>query len=593
PFNSKKIVLSLATISFLASYANATTSGTCPTSTRSSSDSTNGTYNCTISGTHNQGITLSSSGTLNVTITKNGTLGNTHSISSLVLKPDNGSTPTLTLINEGTIGSRIDIENNNGFQGTITVKTFENKGGTINERVYMGGDGQGTISIENFNNSGTIKGAEQNDQNKNESRQGVWFKGNVTINTFHNTGTIKGGHNGQGVKFEGNVHVGTFHNKQNGTIESKNGNYAILLIGEKSNTPTLENFKNEGFIKGDIGIGGTSGFNGTITVKTFENKNGGTIDGGIYMPASEKGTISIDSFTNTGTIKGGNYQGVYFQGDNVHIKTFENTGFISGSGDDSTNGRFLTGGGVSMSGGTIDAFKNSGTIESTGTKKEHNPAGVKLTYTKVNTFENKGTVSGTIGVIATQGTIGNFINKGIIASTSGAAIQIQTSLDDPSTITNFTNEGTIKSASDGVWIESGNQIGTLTNKGTIESKSNGISFFDYGGNTSPDNTHLGKIILEPGSSIKAGKNGIDIDHQTARSIKVAGIEVQEGASVSGDEAGIYLGKDKEITAPITISGTVSGGNAGIVNEGRMARGIVHNGEDDLVISNQGLVGKDD
>ncbi|EAL7595718.1 autotransporter outer membrane beta-barrel domain-containing protein, partial [Campylobacter jejuni] len=158
-------------------------------------------------------------------------------------------------------------------------------------------------------------------------------------------------------------------------------------------------------------IGGTSGFRGTITVKTFENKNGGTIDGGIYIPANT-GTISIENFSNTGTIKGRNYQGVYFQGDNVHIKTFENTGFISGSGDNSTNGRFLTGGGVSMSGGTIDTFKNSGTIQSTGTN--YNPAGVKLTYTTVKTFENTSTISGTIGVIATQGTIGNFINKGII-----------------------------------------------------------------------------------------------------------------------------------------------------------------------------------
>ncbi|EEP3708990.1 autotransporter outer membrane beta-barrel domain-containing protein, partial [Campylobacter jejuni] len=376
------------------------------------------------------------------------------------------------------------------------------------------------------------------------------------------------------------VHVGTFENKSGGTIESKNGNYAILLVGQGNSTPTLENFINEGTIKGEIGIGGTSGFTGTITVGTFENKSGGTIDGGIYIPASQSGTISIENFKNSGTIKGDttgrNYQGVYFQGDNVHIKTFENTGFISGSGDNNTNGHFHTGGGVSMSGGTIEAFKNSGTIQSTGAN--HNPAGVKLTYTTVKTFENTSTISGTIGVIATQGTIGNFINKGTIASTSGAAIQIQTSPDKPSSITHFTNEGFIKSASDGVWIESGNQIGTLTNKGTIESKSNGISFFDYGPGASPDKADLGKIVLEEGSSIKAGKKGIDIDHQTTRSIRVGGIEVKKGASVSGDEAGIYLGKDKEITAPITVSGTVSGGNAGIVNEGRMAKGITHEGE---------------
>ncbi|AVL48000.1 autotransporter [Campylobacter jejuni subsp. doylei] len=558
-----------------------------------------------------------------MTITSEGTLGNTHSISSLVLKPNNGSTPTLeNFINEGTIKGKIGIENKNGsFTGTITVGTFENKK-TIDGDIYMGiWGGSGTISIENFNNEGFISGKSRSEKGvhfeaqgnakvhiktfKNSGsieghgedssngsktpRQGVYFQGNVDVTLFENSGTITS-EKGQGVYFEGNVHIKTFENKSGGTIEGKNGQKSIILVGTNGSTPTLENFNNEGFIKGEIGIGGTQGFRGTVTVKTFENKNGGTIDGGIYIPAST-GTISIENFNNTGTIKGGNYQGVYFQGDKVHIKTFENKGFISGSGDNNTNGHFHTGGGVSMSGGTIEAFINKGTIESTGTN--YNPAGVKLTYTTVKTFENTSTISGTIGVITTQGTIGNFINKGIIASTSGAAIQIQTSPDKPSSITNFTNEGTIKSASDGVWIESGNQIGTLTNKGTIESKSNGISFFDYGSGASPDNAYLGKIVLEKDSSIKAEKNGINIDHQTTRSIRVDGIEVKAGASVSGDEAGIYLGESKEITAPITISGTVSGGNAGIVNEGKMARGITHNGEGELVISNQGLVGEDD
>ncbi|ABS44738.1 autotransporter beta-domain protein [Campylobacter jejuni subsp. doylei 269.97] len=500
-----------------------------------------------------------------MTITKNGTLMNSGSTvnpsSAIVLKPSNSSTPTLTLINEGTINSRIDIENNNGFSGTITVKKFENKG-TINERVFMGGDGSGTISIENFNNEGFIKGYES------------------------------GTDSYQGVRFEGNVHVGTFENKNKGTIEGKNGNYAILLIGTNSSTPTLENFNNEGFIKGEIGIGGTQGFRGTVTVKTFENKNGGTIDGGIYIPAST-GTISIENFNNTGTIKGGNYQGVYFQGDKVHIKTFENKGFISGSAYDMIYKNFNVSGGVSMAGGTIDTFINKGTIQSTGTN--HNPAGVKLNYATVKTFENTGFISGTIGVLATQGTIETFKNSGTIEATGKdgheAAIQIRSAFKNSSSITHFTNEGIIKSKSHGVLIESGDKIETLTNKGTIETELNGIGFYNY---TGSEETHLGKIILESDSSIKAGKNGIDIDNQTtARSIRVGGIEVQKGASVSGDEAGIYLGKDKEITAPITISGTVSGGNAGIVNEGRMARGITHNGEAELVISNQGLVGKDD
>ncbi|SQE24099.1 autotransporter beta-domain-containing protein [Campylobacter jejuni subsp. doylei] len=406
-----------------------------------------------------------------------------------------------------------------------------------------------------------------------------------------------------------------------GTIEVPG--YAILLVGKNgNNTPTLENFINEGFIKGNIGIAGVNGFTGTITVKTFDNKK--TIDGYIYMPTMNGGTISIENFTNEGTIKGGNYQGVYFQGNNVHIKTFENTGFISGSADKWEDRDFSVAGGVSMSGGTIDNFINKGTIESTGKTIERNPAGVKLNYATVKTFENTGLISGIVGVMTTQGTIETFKNSGTIESKSGAAIRIQTAhikanpsettAINASSITNFTNTGTIKSASNGVWIESGNQIGTLTNKGTIESKSNGISFFDHRIDSSLDNAELGKIILEEGSSIKAGKKGINIDNQTAKTIKVGGIEVQKGASVVGREAGIYLSKTDEITAPITISGTVSGGNAGIVNEGsitapitvsgtvsggnagivnesegRMAKGIINDGEAELVISNQGLV----
>ncbi|EAJ0058043.1 autotransporter outer membrane beta-barrel domain-containing protein, partial [Campylobacter jejuni] len=234
----------------------------------------------------------------------------------------------------------------------------------------------------------------------------------------------------------------------------------------------------------------------------------------------------------------------------------------------------------------------------------------------VKTFENTGTISGLNGFIALKGTIDNFINKGTIEATGQgggeAAIRIHTAELQFSSITNFTNEGIIKSSSNGVLIESGNKIGTLTNQGTIESKLNGIDFIDDGGHSSPDKAELGKIVLEEGSSIKAQKKGINMDNQTAKTITTHGIEVKAGASVSGGEAGIYLGKGKEITAPITVSGTVSGGNAGIVNEGsitapitvsgtvsggnagivnegRMARGIINDGEAELVILSRGLV----
>ncbi|ABS43587.1 autotransporter beta-domain protein [Campylobacter jejuni subsp. doylei 269.97] len=614
-FNSKKIVLSLATISFLASYANAsgTTDG-CPTaSTQARSSGSSSNYNCTITSLYNSGtvgITLSNYQTSTLTIESGGTLqapgyptgngGNGgNGVNSITLKGSNSDTRTLEkLINQGTIKGKIGIENENtSFNGTITVRTFDNKkNGFIDGHIYMGiwqGNG-GTISIENFTNEGTI-----------------------TIPNYNN-------HNDGVIYFEGTTHIKTFHNK--GTIEGS-GKNSISLKAQGNQTPTLENFINDGTIKGRMvienrGQNGQS-FQGTITVKTFENKNNGIIDGDIYigMWGGSRGTISIENFKNSGTIKGGSRQGVYFEDIRSAIKTFENTGFISGSGDSSLAGGLHTGGGVVMTGGTIETFKNSGTIQSTGTN--HYPGGVKLNYATVKTFENTGLISGISGgFITIKGTIENFINKGTIEATGQgggeAAIRIHTAELQFSSITNFTNTGTIKSNSNGVLIESGNKIGTLTNQGVIESKLNGIDFIDDGGHSSPDNAELGKIVLESGSSIKAEKKGINIDNQTAKTITTNGIEVKAGASVSGDEAGIYLGKGKEITAPITVSGTVSGGNAGIVNEGsitapitisgtvsggnagivnesegRMARGITHNGEGELVISNQGLVGKDD
>ncbi|EPZ7278460.1 autotransporter, partial [Campylobacter jejuni] len=74
PFNSKKIVLSLATISFLASYANATdTSNACPTtSTRSGSSEP---YNKTLSSNCTQGITIPNTiSNVTLTIESSGTL---------------------------------------------------------------------------------------------------------------------------------------------------------------------------------------------------------------------------------------------------------------------------------------------------------------------------------------------------------------------------------------------------------------------------------------------------------------------------------------------------------------------------------------
>ncbi|RTJ02973.1 hypothetical protein C3H99_09050, partial [Campylobacter jejuni] len=137
---------------------------------------------------------------------------------------------------------------------------------------------------------------------------------------------------------------------------------------------------------------------------------------------------------------------------------------------------------------------------------------------------------------------------------------------DKSTINNFTNDGTITSKSNGIIVSGGSKIETLVNKGSIKADLDGISLADY--NWMPDTKiDLGSIILESGSSIQAGNNGINIEHTNSRPIVVGGIEVKQGAVVNGGNAGIYIGDGKEINTQITISGEVSGGVAGIINEG--------------------------
>ncbi|HEC1895400.1 TPA: autotransporter outer membrane beta-barrel domain-containing protein, partial [Campylobacter jejuni] len=99
---------------------------------------------------------------------------------------------------------------------------------------------------------------------------------------------------------------------------------------------------------------------------------------------------------------------------------------------------------------------------------------------------------------------------------------------------------------------------------------------------------LGKIILEESSSIKAGNNGINIDG-TSKAIEADGIEVKKGANISGGNSGIHIGGGKEINAQIKIEGTVTGGTAGIVNEGVIGNGSSSSGSTGGIIISGGSV----
>ncbi|EAH5951182.1 hypothetical protein EF708_05170, partial [Campylobacter jejuni] len=286
--NSKKIVLSLATISFLASCANATLTPEIKTyeetnrhakarSGLQSRNSNNETINNlqtstkTISGTGNT-LVIESSGT--ITISNGGQ-------QAVNFQPNSS---TSTFLNQGTLiggNNTASVQlgganNNNG----ATIETFDNQGiignGSSKFGVTVWGTNSSKSTINNFSNSGTIY------SNTGES---IYF-GNANISSFANSGTIKS-NQGAGVNISRGTSIENFNNS--GTIEDKNDGIRI-----NANVKTLTN---KGTIKGD---GISIRLNGTIESLINE----GIMDGkstGIYM---NKGFVK--TLTNSGTINQNN-----------------------------------------------------------------------------------------------------------------------------------------------------------------------------------------------------------------------------------------------------------------------------------------------
>ncbi|EJM0817662.1 autotransporter outer membrane beta-barrel domain-containing protein [Campylobacter jejuni] len=484
--NSKKIVLSLATISFLASCANAAPTPEIKTydeiskNTKASSASVyapQARINTTVSSSINNQINISDQGPHTITIEKTGTLTGKDKV--IYVHAKNSDTLTLTnLTNKGTINGKVAVEHDKDFTGTITVNTFENTG-QVNGQIYMGiWGGQGTLTVDKFENSGTIT-ASNNDQ-------GVFFQGlannKSTINNFNNTGVISST-NKEAVQF---THTNVQTLKNSGTIQSSsqdpnNWNTQAIYVGNS----TIQTFINSGTLKGD-GRKDPGGPNGAIFASSGVNLSGSTI-------------------TN-----------------------FDNSGILSGRV------------GINISSTTIDNFKNSGTIEGTSGAKQ---------------------LSG--------------------------AIFIQSWFQTSSTIKNFENTGLIKNQNaNAIFIGDGNKIETLKNSGTIEAGNNGITFYAFDTNKKPVN--IGKITIESGGVIKAGNDAIHIDG-SKNGIEGEGIEVKEGGRLEGGNAGIYIGGGKQVNTSINVSGTIQGGNGGIINTGTIGKEGQEKQEYGITIENGGLI----
>ncbi|MHA7714194.1 autotransporter outer membrane beta-barrel domain-containing protein [Campylobacter jejuni] len=497
--NSKKIVLSLATISFSASCTHATLTPEIETyeeanrhtKARSGSRSVSS-NNKTINSLQNSTETISNTGNTLV-IESGGTITISNGGQQAVNFQPNSSTSTF--LNQGTLiggNNTASVQLGANESNGVTIETFDNQGiignGSSKFGVTVWGKDNSKSTINNFSNSGTIY------SNTGES---IYF-GNANISSFANSGTIKS-RQGAGVNISQGTSIKNFNNT--GTIESKG-----MGVNVRS---TINTFVNDGLIAAtNDGIQ----INTNANVKTLINK--GTIQGSSAPIKSSGGTI--DRLINEGTMKGESI-GIYMSGGLV--KTLINSGTIN-----QNNSATWAAGIKLQSNSTIENIINTGSIRS-------NAFGISVTGGKFGTLtiKNGGTVYGkysaigvgrsqTLGDLYIDGSSNNGTVSGIYSEENGIALDA--------------NSRTQK-------IE-------LKNGGIIQGKIHGIRL-DNGASLS------GEMILSGEGSRVEGGRGAGILN---RSGKIEGsITIKDGATVtatSNHAIANYL--SGSITGGITVSG---------------------------------------
>ncbi|MGR7854658.1 autotransporter outer membrane beta-barrel domain-containing protein [Campylobacter jejuni] len=517
--NSKKIVLSLAAISFSASCTHATLTPEIETyeetnrhaKARSGFRSKSSNNNKTISSLQNSTQTVSGTGNTLV-IESGGTITISNGGQQAVNFQPNSSTSTF--LNKGTLiggnntaSVQLGANTNNG----VTIETFDNQGiignGSSKFGVTVwGGDKDSSKSIiSNFSNSGTIH------SNAGES---IYF-GNAKISSFANSGTIKS-KQGTGVNISQGTSIEKFNNT--GAIEGKR-----MGVNVRS---TINTFVNDGLIAAT-----NDGIQINANVKTLINK--GTIKGDAISIRSLGGTI--ETLTNEGIVDGKS-AGIYMSGGRV--KTLINKGTINHT--DSSVG---WGAGIKLEkGSTIENIINTGTINSSG-------FGIAVTHGKFGTLTIKdgGKVYGkyegigvgqwqTLGDLYIDGSSSNGTVSGIYSEERGISLDA--------------NSRTQK-------IE-------LKNGGIIKGNIHGIRL-DNGASLS------GEMILSGKGSRVEGGRGAGILN---RSGKIEGsIKVEDGATVTAtSNLAIVNYNSGSITGGITVSGENTKLQGNIINTGNASIG---------------------
>ncbi|QJE63680.1 hypothetical protein GRO26_01280 [Campylobacter jejuni] len=562
--NSKKIVLSLAAISFSASCTHATLTPEIETyeeatnrhtKARSGVRSTNS-NNKTINNLQTSTQTVSNTGNTLV-IESGGTITISNGSQQAVDFTQDSSTSTF--LNQGTLiggnnaaSVRLGVSRNNG----VTIETFDNQGiignGSSKFGVTVWGTNSSKSTINNFSNSGTIH------SNAGES---VYF-GNAKISSFANSGTIKS-KQGTGVNISQGTSIENFNNS--GTIEGKKDG---IQINTNVNVKTL---KNTGTIKGHaISIR----LNGTID----QLINEGIVDGesaGIYMSRGR-----VKTLTNKGTIN-------------------QNNSATWAAGIKLENGS------------TIENIINTGTVNS-------NSFGIAVTYGKFGTLTIKdgGMVYGkyegigvgqwqTLGDLYIDGSSSNGTVSGIYSDQRGISLDANSRTQK----IELKNGGIIKGKVHGIRLDNGASLSgemILSGEGSRVEGGSGAGILNRSGKIT------GSITIKDGATVTATSNLAIVNHRSGsitggitvsgKNTKLQGniinmgnasigsdIKIEDGAKVEGGlvnqdngaiSGSITVDKDSKLDS-ITNTSTSSTGISG---------SITNNSDNKLEISNSGNIG---
>ncbi|EJG3836240.1 autotransporter outer membrane beta-barrel domain-containing protein [Campylobacter jejuni] len=583
--NSKKIVLSLAAISFSASCTHATLTPEIETyeeatnrhtKARSASRSTNSNNKTTISSLQNSTQTVSNTGNTLV-IESSGTITISNGNQQAVNFQPNSSTSTFlnkgTLIGENNTASvQLGASNNNG----VSIETFNNQGiignGSSKFGVTVWGTNSSKSTINNFSNSGTIY------SNTGES---IYF-GNANISSFANSGTIKSKQD-TGVNISQGTSIENFNNT--GTIEGRMG------VNVRS---TIDTFVNSGLIAAT-----NNGIQINANVKTL--KNTGTIQGFSAPIRSSGGTI--DQLINEGTMKGESI-GIYMIGGLV--KTLTNSGTIN-----QNNSATWAAGIKLQNNSTIENIINTGSIRS-------NAFGISVTGGKFGTLTIKdgGMVyakyaaigvgrSQTLGDLYIDGSSNNGRVSGIYSEEHGILLEnnsrtqkielknggiIKGKIDGIRLTDSASLSGEMILSGEGSRVEGGSAAGILNRSGkitgsitikdgaTVTATSNRAIVNHRSGSITGGITVSGKNTKLQGNIINMGNASIGSDIKIEDGAKVeGGLVNQDNGAISGS---ITVDKDSKLDS-ITNTSTSSTGISG---------SITNNSDNKLEISNSGNIG---